>query len=59
VDRHRRLLLSFGIDLPWIHQIEKGPAMNVLVALIAIIITPTCVAILLDHSMACAGPCAG
>jgi hypothetical protein len=51
VARHRRLLLSFGIDLPWMHRIEKGPAMKVLVALITII-TLTCVVILLNHPTA-------
>jgi hypothetical protein len=51
VDRHRRLLLSMGIDLPRMHRVEKGPAMKVLVALITII-TLTCVAALLNHSTA-------
>jgi hypothetical protein len=51
VDRHRRLLLSFGIDLPWMHRIEKGSAMKVLVALITII-TLMCVVILLNHPTA-------
>lgn len=51
VDRHHRLLLSFGINLPWMHRIEKGAVMKVLVALITII-TLTGVAILLNHPTA-------
>jgi hypothetical protein len=51
VDRHRRLLLGLGIDLPWMHRIEKGLAMKFLVALITII-TLTCVAILFNHPTA-------
>jgi tellurite resistance protein TehA-like permease len=51
VDRHRQLLRSWGVDLPWMHRMEKGPVMKALLALVTVI-TLACVVIVLRHPAA-------
>jgi hypothetical protein len=51
VERHRQLLLSWRIDLPAMHVLEKGFAIKILVAA-TIVITLLCVVVLLRHPTA-------
>jgi hypothetical protein len=48
VERHRHILSAIGLRLDWMHQIEKGPAMRVLVGLLTLLML-ACVSILV-HS---------
>jgi uncharacterized membrane protein YadS len=51
VDRHRQLLLSYGINLPLMHRMEKGWLLKALVGL-TVVITLLAVAILMRHPTA-------
>jgi hypothetical protein len=53
VDQHQRLLRSLGLDLPWMHRMERGRFMMALVTLLAVI-TLMCVVTLLHHPTALA-----
>lgn len=51
VDRHRQLLLSYGINLPQMHRAERGWILKTLVAF-TVLITLLGSAILLQHPSA-------